>query len=389
CHGGNGSVLVSASGGTPPYSGTASFSQVAGNYSFTVTDAHGCSAVANAPVAEPAALLVSAVATDAACHGGNGSVLVSASGGTPPYSGTASFSQVAGNYSFTVTDAHGCSAVASATVGEPAALLVSAVATDAACHGGNGRAPGREWGGTPPYSGTGNLRQVAGNYSFTVTDAHGCSGVTSATVGGPAALLVSAVATDAACHGGNGAVLVSASGGTPPYSGTGNFSQAAWSYSFTVTDAHGCSAVANATVGEPAALLVSAVVTDAACHGGNGSVLVSASGGTPPYSGTGSFSKATGTYSFTVTDAHGCSATASATVGQPAELQVSAVATDAACHGGNGSVLVSASGGTPPYSGTASFSQAAGSYSFTVTDAPGCSAVASATVGEPAALLAS
>src|SRR5207249_2819646 len=261
-----------------------------GTYIATATDVYGCTGTSSVTITQPASsLAASATATNAACHGANGSVLVSASGGTPPYSGTGNFSQVAGSYSFTVTDAHGCSAVANATVGEPAALLVSAVATDAACHGGNGAVLVSASGGTPPYSGTGNFSQAAGSYSFTVTDAHGCSAVANATVGEPAALLVSAVVTDAACHGGNGSVLVNASGGTPPYSGTGSFSQTAGSYSFTVTDAHGCSAVANATVGQPAAPLVCAVVTDAACHGGNGSVLVSASGGTPPYSGTGNF----------------------------------------------------------------------------------------------------
>src|SRR5207249_4839322 len=116
-------------------------SKAAGSYSFTVTDAHGCSAVANATVGEPAALLASAVATDAACHGGNGAVLVSASGGTPRYSGTGSFSQAAGSYSFTVTDAHGCAATVSATVSEvvdttaPVLSLVGAAAMTIECHG--------------------------------------------------------------------------------------------------------------------------------------------------------------------------------------------------------------------------------------------------------------
>src|SRR5206468_6728259 len=133
---------------------------------------------------------------------------------------------------------------------------------------------------------------------------------------------------------------------------TGSFSEAAGSHSFTVTDANRCSASATAIACAPLVRSVSAVASDALCHGGNGSVLVSASGGTAPYSGTGTVSKAAGSYSFTVTDANACSAVANATVGEPAELVVSAVASDALCHGGNGSVLVSASGGTSPYSGT-------------------------------------
>ncbi|MBK9462388.1 MAG: hypothetical protein IPN94_23940 [Sphingobacteriales bacterium] len=82
------------------------------------------------------------------CNGGNGSVVVTASGGTSPYTGEGTFTETAGTYTYTVTDNNGCSATASATVGEPSALLVSAVATDAGCNGGTGS--GAASGGTSP-----------------------------------------------------------------------------------------------------------------------------------------------------------------------------------------------------------------------------------------------
>src|SRR5205807_43108 len=117
--------------------------------------------------------------------------------------------------------------------------------------------------------------------------------------------------------------------------------------------------------------------------GGNGSVTVSASGGTPPYSGTGTFSQAAGSHTYTVSDANGCSATVSVTVTQPTQVVASETHTNAACFGGNGSATISATGGTPPYTGTGTFSQAAGSHTYTVTDANGCSATVSVTVTQP------
>src|SRR5207247_8586458 len=105
-----------------------------------------------------------------------------------------------------------------------------------------------------------------------------------------------------------------------------------------VTDANGCQGTKLVTISQPAsALAASAVATNAACFGGNGSVLVSASGGTAPYSGTGTISKAAGSYSFTVTDAHGCSASANATVSQPTQRVVSALAPAAGSFGAYGS----------------------------------------------------
>jgi parallel beta-helix repeat protein len=389
CNGGTGSVVVSATGGTSPYTGTGTFTETAGTYTYTVTDDNGCSATASATVSQPTQLTASAIATDAACNGGTGSVVVSASGGTSPYTGTGTFTETAGTYTYTVTDANGCSATASATVGQAGGLVVSAVATDAACNGGAGSVVVSATGGTSPYTGTGTFTETAGTYTYTVTDANGCSATASATVGQAGGLVVSAVATDATCLGNVGSVDVSATGGTSPYTGTGTFTETAGTYTYTVTDANGCSATASATVSQPTQLTASAIATDAACNGGAGSVVVSATGGTSPYTGTGTFTETAGTYTYTVTDANGCSATASATVSQPTQLTASAIATDAACNGGTGSVVVSANGGTSPYTGTGTFSETAGTYTYTVTDDNGCSATASATVGQAGSLVVS
>src|SRR5438874_13744107 len=92
-------------------------------------------------------------------------------------------------------------------------------------------------------------------------------------------------------------------------------------------------------------------------------VTVSATGGTAPYSGTGTFSHAAGTYSYTVTDAKSCTATTTGDITQPPTLVPDSSNTEIFCHGGLSTVTVSATGGTAPYSGTGTFSHAAGTYS--------------------------
>jgi hypothetical protein len=84
---------------------------------------------------------------------------------------------------------------------------------------------------------------VPGTYSYTVTDANTCTANTTITITQPSALVVTAtVTTPIPCSGGQGVVTVSAVGGTPAYSGTGNFTVSAGTHTFTVTDAGGCTA---------------------------------------------------------------------------------------------------------------------------------------------------
>ena len=61
-------------------------------------------------------------------------------------------------------------------------------------------------------------------------------------------------------------------------------------------------------------------------------------------------------------------------------LSASSSAGAIGCGSSSTTVTVVASGGTAPYSGTGSFTASAGAYSYTVTDAGGCMAVASGTV---------
>ncbi|MFM9008399.1 MAG: BspA family leucine-rich repeat surface protein, partial [Bacteroidota bacterium] len=116
------------------------------------------------------------------------------------------------------------------------------------------------------------------------------------------------------------------------------------------------------------------------CNGGTTTVVVSATGGNAPYSGTGSFTVSAGAYSYTVTDANGCTSTASGTVSQPGILSATATAGTINCNSSTTDVTVSATGGTAPYTGTGVFTVSEGTYSYTVTDANGCTASASISV---------
>jgi hypothetical protein len=108
-------------------------------------------------------------------------------------------------------------------------------------------------------------------------------------------------------------VTISATGGTAPYTGTGTFTQSAGTTSYTVTDANGCTKSISVTVTEPTLLVPAETHTAIACNGGTSTVTISATGGTAPYTGTGTFTQSAGTTSYTVTDANGCTQSISVT----------------------------------------------------------------------------
>src|SRR5207253_4115773 len=191
------------------------------------------------------------------------------------------------------------------------------------------------------------------------------------------------------CFGGNTTVNISANGGTAPYINTGTFTLAAGPYSYTVTDLNGCSSVVTGTIAQPSILTASATSGSINCFGGTTTVNISASGGSAPYSNTGTFTVAAGPYSYTVTDSKGCSTVVTGTITQPTLLTASATNGTINCFGGTTTLNISASGGTTPYSNAGTFTLAAGPYSHIVTDLNGCSSVVTGTIIQPSLLTAS
>ena len=386
CNGGTTTVTVSASGGTAPYSGDGTSTVTAGNYNYTVTDANGCTASTSIVVTEPTLLVASSSSGSILCFGGSTTVTVSANGGTAPYSGTGNNTVTAGNYSYTVTDANGCTSITSINVTEPEPLKAVGAPGKIDCYGSTTDLEVNAFGGTAPYSGIGTYNVAAGTYTYVVTDANGCSTSTTVLVSQPPLIVPSVSSTPILCFGGTSTVSVTAIGGTGNLSGVGQFTEVAGSYTYTVTDDNGCSSDISINISEPTLLTASSSSGSILCNGGTTSVSVSANGGTAPYSGTGNNTVTAGNYNYTVTDANGCTASTSITVTEPSLLTASSTSTSILCNGGNSTVSVSANGGTAPYSGTGNYTVTAGNYSYTVSDANGCIATTTGTVSQPSLL---
>lgn len=224
----------------------------------------------------------------------------------------------------------------------------------------------------------------------------------------------------------NGQVFVTVTGGTPSYTydwdndGTGDNDDIEdlnglgdGTFSVTVTDANGCTAMQSATLTEPAQLMASTVVdSNISCFGfSDGGATVSGTSGTMPYtyawSNLATSASITGvvagTHSVTITDANGCTSTNDVILTQDTEVLLPTLSsTDLACHSSQtqgfvqgGSVdAFGVTGGTSPYTyswsdgSTGSFIGALpGTYTVTVTDANGCTDVDSALVSEPDSLV--
>ena len=358
----------------------------AGTYSVTITDKKGINVISTITISEPAVLNASSSMLPILCHGDSATITINATGGTQPYKGTGTFKVAVGTYDYTVTDTNGCTSTTQVIVTEPTLLTSNSTATTILCNGGNATVTVTAEGGIAPYTGTGDFTVTAGKHTYTITDANGCITSTEITISEPTQLNASSSATTILCHGDSATVTVSANGGTSPYSGTGSFIVAAGTYTYTVTDSNGCSTTTQVVVSEPTTLTAAIDAASISCYGDSALVIVSATGGTEPYTGTGSFTRSAGELSYTVTDANGCSSTATFTLTQPTELTLSGtLKNDNSCNAGScsGVAKVVATGGNSPYTyswtnATSSVDSANGLCynvipSVTVTDANGCS----------------
>ncbi len=440
----NGSVSVAVTGGSAPY--TYSWNTVpvqntqtatglcAGTYIVTVTDAAGCTSTGSYTVTQPTAITTTQTQVNVLCNGNcTGTATVTPSGGTPGYTYSWNTTPVqntqtatglcAGNYTVTVTDANGCTRTATYTITQPTALATTQSQVNVLCNGQcTGTATVTASGGTPAYTyawspSGGNAATAtglcAGNYTVTVTDANGCTRTATYTITQPTAITTTQSQVNVLCNGQcTGTATVTASGGTPAYTyawtpSGGNAATAtglcAGNYTVTVTDANGCSRTATYTITQAPPLATTQsqvnILCNAAC---TGTATVNASGGTPAYTylwtpSAQNTATATGlcagSYTVTVTDANGCTITASYTLTQPTALSATTTATQSTCGQANGTATVTVSGGTPAYTyswapsgGNAATATGllSGTYTVTITDANGCTLTA--TIFVPSAL---
>ena len=386
-----------------------------------------CSATASVTITEPSAITTTTVSVvDATCSV-PGSVDISVSGGTAGYtflwSNSATTEDItglsAGAYTVTITDANGCTITNGpnnvSSIGTATVTLSSS--TNVTCNGSaDGNIDISVSGGTAPYSFVWTTAATtedisglsAGIYSVTVTDNLGCNtSLGPITITEPSAITTTTVSVvDAACTT-PGSIDISVSGGTAGYTFLWSNSAttedisglSAGAYTVTITDANGCSITngPNNVANIGGANLSVDNINSVSCFAGtNGSITVSASSGTAPYtfnwsngqSGSSTTGLIAGVYAVTVTDANGCTASQSATVTEPSAITASTSSIDATCANNDGGIDLTVGGGTATYSfvwSNAATTEdlsglAAGTYTVTITDAAGCVQTSNATI---------
>lgn len=417
-----GSVTLEASGGTVPYTYAWNNSATTqnltdlpeGNYEVTVTDANGCTGLASASVTINSDIAVSATTQAPACDGENGSIMLQVSGGRSTYTYewntgaiTRDLMNVApGNYSVTVTDANGCTTTLSSEIESASGLVISNAVSNPSCAGDAGGSISVDInGGVTPYTyawtngvTTRDLSGLMpGGYTLTVTDANGCITTTTAVLEAPTGLEIEATSIMPNCFGMVGSIDIAVTGGTGNYTYAWNFGATtediegllAGDYTVTVTDANGCQTMNTTTISVPSAIEGMTTVENPGCVGEGGSVDLTVTGGTAPYTYSwtnGAITEdltdiAPGDYNVMITDANGCQTTVNAMVGSTAGLAITENISDPGCAGiAGGSIDIAVTGGTAPYA--YSWTNGAttedvsdlmpGAYSVVVTDANGC-----------------
>jgi Secretion system C-terminal sorting domain len=453
---------------------------IPGTYSYTVTNAVGCTSPVSVSVlitstSTPSAPAIGAI-TQPSCTVVTGAVVLNglpASGtwtltrtpGAVTTTGTGATTTITGlatgTYSYTVTNAAGCTSVASGNIvinaqpATPTAPVVGATTqpTCAVATGSvslSGLPASGTWTltrtpGAVNITGTGTTTTIAGlnpgTYTYTVTNAGGCTSpasgnvIINAAAAAPAAPAVGTI-TQPTCAVATGSVVLNglpASGswtltrtpGNTTTTGTGTTATitglvAGTTYTYTVTNAVGCISISSANIVinaqpvTPTAPIIG-TITQPGCTVATGAVALAGLPATGTWTlirtpgniittGTGSSitiaGLATGTYSFIVSNAAGCTSGSSSNAvinAQPATPTAPVVGTisQPTCMMATGSVTLSglpASGtwtltrnpGAVNITGTGTTTTIAGlnpgTYTYTVTNAGGCTSASSANV---------
>jgi len=430
----DGSITVSANGVAPYFflwSTGATVDNInnlnPGIYTVTVTDSTGCSKVVTIPVGGPAPINTNAVVVPNGCTTGGGSITLAPSGGTgsaytylwsdgTTASGLSNLT--GGTYIVTVTDSLSCTQIDTFNIINTVPITLTASSTSTGCTGTTGTATVVASGGTPPFTynwspigGTGatatNL--PSGTYTVTVSDASGCTSDIQVAVQAIGSFTLTTQYVPLGCDpAGTTTADVQITGGTAPFTylwtptgGTGQTGTGltAGTYIVYVTDSNSC--IDSATVIIPAVIpiTVSTVSTPVQCgvpNSGTATVTASGGSGTLTYMWSDGTTSSTavnlngGTYTVTVTDPSGCTATNTVTVAVIPEVFADAGLAQSVCSGLPVTLTGNATGGTAPFSYMWDNGSAGAvitvnptvttTYTLTVTDANSCTSVSTVIV---------
>ncbi len=345
-----------------------------GSYTIRTLDGSGCEGSLTVTVTqEPCNVTCTLAASiegirNPDCDGNLGSIDVNVSGGTAPYSYAWNISAIGnvedatslieGEYSVVVTDVNGCSVALNASLVKPDCtvpvdpnpdptipttsgcnLALSLKADNLTCDGSNDGSIGvNVFNGKAPYTyrwSTGATSDridnlAVGEYWVEVVDADGCRANTVINISSPGRLVVSETRTVLDCEGVE--IKINISGGRAPYKWecegiTGSLLEplnfAPGTYNCVITDGSGCTVEHTVVIEDYQPLGVTGVVKNTSCGQEDGSIDLTPTGGTAPYTfdwdcglfhDEDQFNLGPHTYNVTVTDATNCVVTGTYTI---------------------------------------------------------------------------
>lgn len=450
CNSANGSITANGSGGSGgPYfysidgggyqSSGVFLGLAAGTYIVEVMDDAGCVKTSSVTITNSGGPTLTVLTSNTSCGLANGTITaVPGTGGTAPYeysiNGTVFqasniFNNLpSGAYTVYIKDALGCVSSTPTTISVGSLPKVTAFTASASCNNNDGAIFATGTLGVAPYqfsldgvvyqSNTIFTGLAAGFYTVYMKDDKGCVVTTGITIGNLTAANFTTTVVAAKCGNQNGSITVATvTGGTPAYTysfddgltySNSNSSGPLFpgNYTVIVKDGNGCLTtkivLVNNIVGPQT---LTAVVNNASCGLNNGTVTLTATGGTPAYQ----YSKddityqasniltgfGAGTFTVWVRDVNLCKKSVTVTVINLAGPTLTAVATPTTCGLNDGTITATATGGTVPlqYSKNGVVFQtspiftglAAGTYTITVRDAKNCTSTAVVTITSPGA----
>jgi gliding motility-associated-like protein len=416
-------------------------SLAAGSYFLTATDKNNCLFLDTITIQSPDSLkIVKQNRQHIRCYGEtNGRVEIEASGGNGAYQYLWSNNNTsrlldnigAGIYTITVSDGNACIKKDSVQILQPDSLSVATTVDNLDCKNPNsGKITVVAQGGSPPYAytwqGANNFTSTdtiienlpLGIYTLTLTDSKACSKIISYEITTPTPFEISGEVTPVKCKGdATGSIILNINGGNAPFNFVwsnqaitkDNLDLIAGNYSVTVSDASSCSIVKSYLIEEPTlALNLQISGIDTLCFDAkNGTLIASVLGGTTPYRyewNNGFIDSflvniSGGNFSLSVTDNNGCKAIAQRNIATFGKIEAKISEIQAKCHDSKDAVLeiteISYSQVSTPISdfllrwsngeNTPIASQliAGATYSVTITNKRGCTAVESVKLFKP------